>query len=171
MEELGFGAEERERLRPGLVDVSLNAYGWTGPWLPRRGFDSLVQMSTGIAAEGMRRASASTPVPLPVQALDHATGYLLAAAVLRGLVVQRATGSGWRARASLARTAEALVQARVEEPAEPLAPESTTDVADTLEKTAWGPARRLRPPVSIGGIPMRWDLPAGPLGAVAAKWT
>ena len=39
---------------PGLVDVSLDAYGHTGPWAGRRGFDSLVQMSSGIAEAGMR---------------------------------------------------------------------------------------------------------------------
>ncbi len=42
-------------------------------------------MSCGIAAAGMVRAGADRPVPLPVQALDHATGHLMAAAVLHGL--------------------------------------------------------------------------------------
>jgi|GEM_PF-223291 len=54
LENLGFDAEVRQDLAPGLVDVSLNAYGWSGPWRNRRGFDSLVQMSTGIAEAGMR---------------------------------------------------------------------------------------------------------------------
>jgi CoA-transferase family III len=54
LEQLGFDAATRERLAPGLVDVSLNAYGWSGPWRMRRGFDSLVQMSSGIADAGMR---------------------------------------------------------------------------------------------------------------------
>ena len=39
-------------------------------------FDSLVQMSPGIADTGMRWSCADKPVPLPGQALDHATGYL-----------------------------------------------------------------------------------------------
>ena len=55
LERLGLGAETRRSARPGLIDVSLDAYGWTGPWAGRRGFDSLVQMSCGIADEGMRR--------------------------------------------------------------------------------------------------------------------
>jgi hypothetical protein len=74
LERLGLGVETRRRARPGLIDVSLDAYGWTGPWAGRRGFDSLVQMSSGIADEGMRRAGAEIPTPLPAQALDHATG-------------------------------------------------------------------------------------------------
>src|SRR5262249_18273826 len=38
---LGWPAERRRALRPGLVDVALDAYGWNGPWCARRGFDSL----------------------------------------------------------------------------------------------------------------------------------
>ena len=40
LEKLGYGAEERRALAPGLIDVCLNAYGWSGPWRTRRGFDS-----------------------------------------------------------------------------------------------------------------------------------
>jgi hypothetical protein len=149
------------------VDVSLNAYGWTGPWRNRRGFGSLAQMSTGIAAEGMRRAGRDLPVPLPAQALDHATGYLLAAAAVRGLLVRRASRAGWQARAPLARTAEALVRAGTSDDPEPLAPETTADLSETVERTAWGPARRLRPPLTIDGVPLVWDLPATPLGSSA----
>jgi crotonobetainyl-CoA:carnitine CoA-transferase CaiB-like acyl-CoA transferase len=93
---LGLGAEVRRQARPGLIDVSLDAYGWTGPWRGRRGFDSLVQMSAGIADEGMRRFGKDRPTPLPVQALDHATGYLVAAAVVRGLTTRLATGADAR---------------------------------------------------------------------------
>lgn len=53
LERLGYGAGQRHKLAPGLIDVSLNAYGWSGPWQNRRGFDSLVQMSSGIAEAGM----------------------------------------------------------------------------------------------------------------------
>ena len=82
---LGVDADGRAELRPGLVEVCLDAYGWTGPWSARRGFDSLVQMSSGIAEAGMRWAGRDVPTPLPVQALDHATGYLMAAEVIDGL--------------------------------------------------------------------------------------
>jgi len=74
LEGLGFGKTERWQLNPGLIDVCLDAYGWTGPWARRRGFDSLVQMSTGIADAGMRIEGLEKPCPLRVQALDQATG-------------------------------------------------------------------------------------------------
>src|SRR5690606_35019655 len=103
LERLGLGEAERRTIRPGLVDVSLDAYGFTGPWATRRGFDSLVQMSSGIADAGMRAAAAERPTPLPVQALDQATGYLMAAAVIAGLRDRIEHGTGSTARLSLAR--------------------------------------------------------------------
>jgi hypothetical protein len=167
---IGFGDAERARIRPGLVDVSLDAYGWTGPWSGRRGFDSLVQMSSGIAEEGMRRFGASKPTPLPVQALDHAAGYVMAAAVLRGLSERRA-GHGWRARTSLARIAALLVPtAGAGDLHGALGKPEPADYADTHEATVWGPLSRLRPPATIAGTPLRWTHSASPLGSAPARW-
>ena len=167
---LGYDAQRIRALRPGLVEVCHDAYGWTGPWQGRRGFDSLVQMSAGIAAEGMRRRGADRPVPLPVQAHDHATGYMAAAAALRGLTRRLTSGEATRSRASLARTAHFLAgfAARDDEPA--FADESADDVAPPIEQTAWGPAQRLRSPVEIEGCAMRWDSPACALGSSDARW-
>ena len=105
---LGYGEDIRRALNPSLVDVRLDAYGWSGPWRNRRGFDSLVQMSTGIAAVGRAWRDADKPVPLPVQALDHATGYLMAAAAVRGLALRLSKGQATFASLSLARTAALL---------------------------------------------------------------
>ena len=167
---LGFRAARLRALRPGLIDVSLDAYGWTGPWAERRGFDSLVQMSSGIAETGMRRAGAARPVPLPVQALDHATGYLMAAAAIRALSRRLATGEGTRARASLARTAALLTSMPVREPAAAFAPIGPADLSAEVEATSWGPALRPRAPCDVAGAEMRWDLPARNLGTAEARW-
>jgi crotonobetainyl-CoA:carnitine CoA-transferase CaiB-like acyl-CoA transferase len=166
---LGLDAVRRHSLCPGLVDVSLDAYGWSGPWQGRRGFDSLVQMSSGIADAGMRQLGRDRPTPLPVQALDHATGYIMAAAAIRGLTRRLATGTGTSARASLARTATLLTSLPATE-ATPLSPNAPDDLLDEIEQTSWGPARRLRPPANIEGAPMRWDRPATQLGSAAASW-
>jgi hypothetical protein len=156
-------------VRVGLVDVSLDAYGWSGPWQGRRGFDSLVQMSSGIADAGMRQLGRDRPTPLPVQALDHATGYIMAAAAIRGLTRRLATGTGISARTSLARTAALLTGLPAIEAA-PLSPVASGDLRDEVEQTSWGPARRLRPPASVEGAPMHWDRPATLLGSAAAGW-
>lgn len=170
LERLGYGAEQRQRIAPGLIDVSLNAYGWSGPWRNRRGFDSLVQMSSGIAHAGMQWKQADKPVPLPVQALDHATGYLMAASAILALAERLSSGHGGSARLSLARTAKLLIEAGqgVKQPA--LREEEPGDQGLLVEQTAWGPAHRLLAPVTLAGTPLQWDLPAGELGAHRARW-
>lgn len=168
---LGYDSAALRRLWPGIVEVTLDAYGWSGPWRTRRGFDSLVQMSSGIADAGMRLTGADHPVSLPVQALDHATGYLMAAAAIRGLTRRLADATGSTTRTSLARTAAMLVAypRRTDEPA-PLAPETPADFAPDEEITPWGRARRLRPPVEVEGAPLSWTIPAGKLGSSSSRW-
>ena len=164
---LGLDVDARAELRPGLVEVCLDAYGWTGPWSARRGFDSLVQMSAGIAEAGMRRSGREVPTPLPVQALDHATGYLLAAEAVDGLRERWETGCGSFRRASLARTAVWLTGLAGDD-GPPLAEAPWNDA--TPETTPWGPGRRLPAPVTISGAPVRWDRGACDLGSAEPQW-
>ncbi|MBT0623760.1 CoA transferase [Pseudomonas fluorescens] len=170
LEQLGYTAAELQTLAPGLIDVSLNAYGWSGPWRNRRGFDSLVQMSSGIADAGMAWKQSDKPVPLPVQALDHATGYLMAASAIQALSERFKSGRGGSARLSLARTAKLLVEAG-QVPQQPaLRAEEPSDQGLVVEQTAWGQAHRLLAPVTLSGTPLQWDLPAGELGSHRAQW-
>jgi hypothetical protein len=171
LEGLGLGQAERQATNPGLVEASLCAYGWTGPWRERRGFDSLVQMSSGIAApagpDSVSPEPDSQPTPLPVQALDHAAGYVLATAAIRGLHRRRVDGRASTSRTSLARVAALLAAAG------PVPPSETTTVswADaTDEPTAWGPGRRLPGPVRIGPAHLYWTRPAAPLGSAPLAW-
>jgi hypothetical protein len=163
LERLGYGVAVRQKLAPGLIDVCLNAYGWSGPWQNRRGFDSLVQMSSGIAEAGMQWKKANQPTPLPVQALDHATGYLMAAAVITLL------GRGGSARLSLARTARLLIEHDAGTD-EALRAEDQSDQGMLVEQTPWGPAHRLQVPLKITGTPLQWALPAAELGSHRAQW-
>jgi hypothetical protein len=100
----GFGPDDLAALRPGIVVVSLCAYGHTGPWRERRGFDSLVQLACGIAAH----AGMDQPRSLPAQALDHGTGWLAAYGVMTALLRRATEGGSWHVKLSLARTAEWL---------------------------------------------------------------
>lgn len=170
LDRLGYPAQARQQLRPGLVDVSLNAYGATGPWAGRRGFDSLVQMSVGIAQAGMASRGGEQPVPLPVQALDHGTGYLMAAVALRGLAQRQRHGQGCVARLSLARTAKLLIDQGGQGELPALASETGLDRAPGVEATAWGPAQRLISPLSVQGRGLHFSLPASPLGSSAPAW-
>ena len=171
LERLGFGAARRRELNPSLLDVSHDAYGWTGPWVRRRGFDSLVQMSTGIAERGRLAAGADRPVPLPAQALDHACGYLLAAAACRALLRLLVDRRASEVRLSLARVAKLLVD--LGDTGDLGAPDLPADeVRRWCEPatTAFGPVLRVRCPGGIDGIEPRWAIPAGPLGVDAAAF-
>ena len=170
LEALGLGADMRTAIRPGLIDVSLDAYGWTGPWATRRGFDSLVQMSSGIAEAGMARAGSGKPAPLPVQALDYGAGHLLAAAALRGLTVRHSNARGSRWRTSLARVGGFLNGYPQGADAGGIGGPEGADYSNVVEPTAWGPALRLRPPLWLDDAVMRWDRPAGELGTSPADW-
>lgn len=170
LERLGLGVEARRQLNPSLLEVTLDAYGWTGPWAGRRGFDSLVQMSCGIAEAGMGWAGRTEPTPLPVQALDHATGYLMAAATLAALD-KGVRGDGISsARLSLARTGDLLARHRSTAVGTLGSRPDPADLSPILERTPWGGARRLRPPLDIEGTAFAWDIPAGELGAMSATW-
>jgi hypothetical protein len=172
LDALGLGAELRRDMNPGIVEVSLNAYGHTGPWQHRRGFDSVVQMSCGIAEAGMVQLNRDCPTPLPVQALDHVTGYLMAAVAINAWARKLETSCGSTHRTSLARTAVALMAGPTGDPSAAIEPArlpaddpARSDYGPDIEATSWGQARRLFPPCSIPGIDLRWDRPASELGS------
>lgn len=151
---------------PGLTVATVSAWGARGPWAARRGFDSLVQAAVGIAR--LQAAADGTPGALPVQGLDHGTGYLLAAAVLRAQAEKAAEGGGRLAELSLAQTAAWLLR---QGPAEPTGgPEP--DLAPYLAEadTPMGRIRHALPPVRLEGGPVNWARPVGPWGADPARW-
>jgi CoA-transferase family III len=148
---------------PGLVVATLNAWGGVGPWGQRRGFDSIVQAATGIAViEG----DESAPGALPAQALDHATGYILAGAVLDAVVRQRSHAGSVHVQAHLARTAAALLEHRDS------MPRQLPDVSDLLrQRTTSGGVLTYAPPtLHIAGTPDDWDTVGGQWGADPPGW-
>jgi hypothetical protein len=172
LDRLGYSARELHAKNPGIVLASLDAYGFSGPWRARRGFDSLVQMSCGIAARGAEAAGAKKPTPLPAQALDHGTGYLLAAAVCRALTRSIKRGEIAAVRLSLASTARWLTA--LGETGDPRGLEFTpADAAPWMESsdTAWGRIERVRCPGRIEGLTPAWRRPAGPLGTDTPVWS
>lgn len=168
--DLGYDGETLRTINPRLLDVSLSAYGWTGPWAKRRGFDSLVQMSSGIADFGMKMEQVDSPFPLPAQVLDHAAGYLLGAAAVYALRQRHLHGTILRARLSLARVAHLLIPTQSQTKSDALAPETDADLTTEIEDTSWGSARRIRFPLAIDGTPAKWDYPARKLHSAEPVW-
>ncbi|MFI9779745.1 CoA transferase [Streptomyces sp. NPDC051956] len=169
LDRFGLAPEALASRRPGLVVAQLSAWGAYGPWGERRGFDSVVQVATGIAAvEG----SGERPGALPAQALDHGTGYLLAAAVLRAVTEQLDEGGTRALRLALARTAHWLTRELQR------GPTAATETYDAEDPARWltetdSPAGRLRhalPPAGFAGGPVNWARPSGLWGTDGPEW-
>jgi crotonobetainyl-CoA:carnitine CoA-transferase CaiB-like acyl-CoA transferase len=167
----GFGPQEAARIQPGIVYASLCAYGEEGPWAPRRGFDSLVQTASGLNAAEADAFAAHEPKPLPAQVLDHATGYLLAFAVMAALARRAQQGGSWHVRVSLAQTGYWLRElGRIDGMA--CRDPSFGDVGDCLEEAASGFGRLIvvRHAAQMSETPPRWTRPSVPLGSHAPIW-
>ncbi len=169
---LGAGPEAAARARPGIVYVSLSAYGHVGPWAPKRGFDSLVQTATGFNHAEAEAAGSDTPRPLPAQVLDHAAGYLLAFGAMAALHRRAVEGGSWHVRVSLAQVGQWL-RGLGREPDGLKAPEQKIDdVADLLEAvpSGFGMLTVVRHAAQLSETPARWALPSEPLGTHAPEW-
>ena len=101
----GFGPADLAALRPGVIYTELDAWGFSGPWARRRGYDTVVQSVTGLAATS---GSVSAPRHLPVSALDYIGGNLMAFATMVALARRATEGGSWHVRVSLARVAHWL---------------------------------------------------------------
>jgi crotonobetainyl-CoA:carnitine CoA-transferase CaiB-like acyl-CoA transferase len=171
----GFSPERLAEINPGIVCVSLCAWGHLGPWSGRRGFDSLVQNANGLnVAEAVAAGSfeAQGPKELPAQALDHASGFLMATGAMLALKRQAEEGGSWLVRVSLAQTGEWLKRlGRL--PHGLSGPEpSQVDLAQYLEssESGFGRMTAVRHAGLLSATPARWTRPSVPLGTHPAVW-
>ncbi|MEJ0020847.1 MAG: CoA transferase [Acetobacteraceae bacterium] len=168
----GFAPEDTARLRPGIVHVSLSAYGAAGPWSGRRGFDSLVQTASGFNHAEAEAAGQTAPKPLPCQALDHASGYLLALGALAALHRRMTEGGSWHVQVSLARTGRWIRDlGRVADGLACPAP-ALEGLGAFIEETdsGFGRLRAVRHAAQMAATPVRWDRPSMAFGSHPARW-
>jgi CoA-transferase family III len=164
---LGLEPDQIADRHSSTINVTLSAWGTLGRWGSRRGFDSLVQIATGIgwatSTDNVR------PGALPCQLLDHATGYLIAAGALTALARRARTGDIVHVTLSLARTAQWLLDQ--ERPTQ-------LSVGDDPERQAanyridfgngWS---GISPPGLIDGRPLRWPHLPPAYGEAAPAWS
>ncbi|CAO5156423.1 CoA-transferase family III [Frankia sp. AiPs1] len=172
LDRLGFDADAVARLRPGIIYATISGYGRTGPWSGLRGFDSLVQTASGMTLAGKAADDLSEPVLLPVQALDHASGYLAAGGILDALSRRVREGGSWHVRVSLARTGRLLQDlGRHDTRAMPEpGPEDLEPFRDTYP-SEFGELSYIRPPATVAGVAPRWTRPPARLGTSAPSWS
>ena len=168
----GFGPKQVAKLRPGIVYASLSAYGHAGPWALRRGFDSLVQTASGLNLAEAEAFGSSEPRALPAQALDHATGYLLAFAIMTALRRRAEQGGSWQVRVSLAQTGQWLRQLGRIDGMQCRDP-GFADVRDRLHGTAssFGRLTAVRHAAEMSETPPHWARESVPLGTHAPAWS
>ncbi|MGI9426926.1 MAG: CoA transferase, partial [Hyphomicrobiaceae bacterium] len=164
LDDLGFAPERLAALRPGIVSVSISAWGHVGPWARRRGFDSLVQTATGINWAEAEAAGVEGPKPLPCQALDFASGYLMTMGAMAGLYKRATEGGSWRVRVALARTGRWLQSlGRIDDGFRVSAP-NHADIADLLLEipSDYGLLTAVKHPVRLSSSPVEVGLAPQP---------
>jgi crotonobetainyl-CoA:carnitine CoA-transferase CaiB-like acyl-CoA transferase len=168
---LGFAPEEVARLRPGIVCVTLSAYGHVGPWRERRGFETLIQSVSGFAHEQGFGGGQDRPQHLPAQVVDHATGYLAAFGTLVALARRAREGGSYLVRVSLAQTGR-WVDSLGRVSGRGVADQTLADVQDLLAErdSPFGRLRHVVPAARLSETPASWARPAVPLGTDQAAW-
>jgi crotonobetainyl-CoA:carnitine CoA-transferase CaiB-like acyl-CoA transferase len=169
---LGFSPQDAARINPGIIYLSLSAYGHAGPWADRRGFDSLVQTATGFNHSEGKAAGVEGPKELPAQMLDHATGYLMAFGAIMAKARQSREGGSWHVRVSLAQTGRWLWNlGRVADGFQ--TPDLKADDAGRFLEdlpSGFGPLRAVSHSAVLSKTPALWARPAMPLGSHPAQW-
>ncbi len=169
---LGFSPQDAAQISPGIVYVSLSAYGHAGPWAERRGFDSLVQTATGFNHAEGQAAGVEGPKELPAQMLDHATGYLMAFGAMMAKARQSREGGSWLVRVSLARPGQWLWNlGRVANgfKTEDLRGDAVSPFVEEMS-SGFGPLRAVNHSAALSKTPAFWARPAMPLGSHPPQW-
>ena len=169
---LGFSPEEAAEISPGIVYVSLSAYGHAGPWAERRGFDSLVQTATGFNHAEGQAAGIEGPKELPAQMLDHATGYLMAFGAMMARRASRAkaaagtSGCRWRRPGDGCGISAASAHGLK---TEDLKGEAVLPFMEELP-SGFGPLQAVSHSAVLSRTPAFWARPAMPLGSHPPQW-
>jgi crotonobetainyl-CoA:carnitine CoA-transferase CaiB-like acyl-CoA transferase len=166
---LGFGPQDLAAVRPGIVAVSLSAYGETGPWAGRRGFDSLVQAAAGFNLAEALAAGAAEPKALPVQILDMASGFLIAFGAQAALLRQQSEGGSWQVRVSLARTAQWLRELGRVDAGFDAPPAEFSGLTETTP-SGWGELTAIRHAAEFSHTPAGWSRPSVRPGTNPLAW-
>ena len=170
--DLGFAPPDAARISPGIIYVSLSAYGHVGPWSGRRGFDSLVQTATGFNHAEGQAAGIDGPKELPAQILDHVTGYLMAFGAMMARARQSREGGSWHVRVSLAQTGRWLWN--LGRSADDLKTEELKGEAVKLfveeAPSGFGPLKTVRHAAQLSRTPAFWSRPSMPLGSHPPRW-
>lgn len=154
----GLGPEAVAARRPGIIYLSENAYGPTGPWHEKRGFDGNVQAASGIHVINGKAEEMAAPGPAMAMN-DYCTGYWGAYGILEALKRRAVEGGSWHVRVSLGQTAAWFLRLGTPHDAQGVDPDAGYALAERFAETApsdYGELTRLRFPISFSETVPEW---------------
>lgn len=167
----GFGPRDLAKLRPGIVMVSVSAYGAGGPWQRRAGYDPVGTVTSGLAVE---EGSFEAPVLPPTGTLnDYLTAYLAAAGALGGLVRRAREGGSYQVDVSLTRSSMLVLELGMldarPKPEQVFGLEPLPSDLRTVE-TPLGAVTHPAPITDYSETKPYWERPCGYVGADKPIW-
>jgi crotonobetainyl-CoA:carnitine CoA-transferase CaiB-like acyl-CoA transferase len=171
--ERGFGLNDLVKLRPGIINVSINCFGSGGPFADRGGWEQVAQSVTGLALTHGTMIGAGQPRLAPAPMCDYVTGYLAAYGAMVALARRTREGGSYNVQVSLCQSAMFYQRQGVVDGFED-APETLTatelDPLYVPESSPYGDLLTLGPVLRMSETPCRWALPTPTLGSHAAEW-
>jgi len=171
IERFGLGPKELAAASErGIVYMSANAYGHSGPWSHRPGFDQNGQVTSGFALE---EGQGGPPKFSPVfYVADLVTGYCAAAGMMAALLRRATEGGSYQVKLSLTRSVMWVQElGLLDVGAQSAIPETDTYPAETMSiDTAYGSVTFLTPPVTFSNLTLPTNDRLVPYGADPPAW-
>lgn len=167
----GLGSSQLAGRHPGVISVSVNAYGHEGPWSQRAGHDQNAAAASGLMA--LEGGGGEPKLPPTGLINDFLTGYLGAAGATAALVRRAREGGSYRVKVSLTRSAMYVASLGEVDPGAAGSSEEHTlrEPAGIRSATPLGQLLALAPSVAFSRTPARWEDPLlVPRGSSAPAW-
>jgi crotonobetainyl-CoA:carnitine CoA-transferase CaiB-like acyl-CoA transferase len=155
----GFAPEQVAALRPGIVYVSENCYGHTGPWAERPGWEQLGQAATGMSFREGQASSAGVPRLAPAAVNDYSTGFFAAYGAMMALARRAMQGGSWHVQVSLSQTCTWYQRLGDDNDKDNADAGDITPFLAEMDTPHFGRIQYLAPALSMSQTPPRWELP------------
>jgi crotonobetainyl-CoA:carnitine CoA-transferase CaiB-like acyl-CoA transferase len=106
LERLGLGYDVLSKRNPRLIYCSITAFGPTGPYAKRAGYDTVGQAMSGLLG---LLTDFENPKPMGISLSDHLTGMVACYGILGALMARERTGRGQRVETSLLQATMSLM--------------------------------------------------------------